>query len=78
MIGELNRRFKGDQDKATPTDKIIRSFRSLTVHAEWTRQLNPEAKEAVHTLCDFHGEDEDWLLAELKVFHTSFPSKDLK
>ncbi|QQP49769.1 Uncharacterized protein FKW44_010540, partial [Caligus rogercresseyi] len=78
MIGELNRRFKGDQDKATPTDKIIRSFHSLTVHAEWTRQLNPEAKEAVHTLCDFYGEDEDRLLAELKVFHASFPSKDLK
>ncbi|QQP56649.1 Hypothetical protein FKW44_001379 [Caligus rogercresseyi] len=45
MIGELNRRFKWDQDKATPTDKIIRSFHSLTVHAEWTRQLNPEARK---------------------------------
>ena len=39
---------------------------------------NEEAKEAVHILCDFYGEDGNQLKTELKVFHSSFPAKDLK
>lgn len=77
MTEELNRRFKGD-NTGSPTARIIQSFHSLTVHANWVSTPNAEAKEAVHILCDFYGEDEDQLKTELKVFHSSFPAKDLK
>ncbi|KAI4799988.1 hypothetical protein KUCAC02_016526 [Chaenocephalus aceratus] len=79
MTEELNRRFKGNKPgSGSPTDKIIQSFHPLTVHAKWVSNPDTEAKEAVHILCDFYGEDEDQLQAELKVFHSSFPSENLK
>ncbi|XP_019212484.1 zinc finger MYM-type protein 1 isoform X2 [Oreochromis niloticus] len=77
MTGELNRRFKGD-NTGSPTARIIQSFQPLTVHANWVGPPNPEAIEAVHILCEFYGEDEDQLKTELKVFHSSFSSKDLR
>ncbi|KAK1880382.1 Zinc finger MYM-type protein 1 [Dissostichus eleginoides] len=79
MTEELKRRFKGNKPgSGSPTDKIIQSFHPLTVHAKWVSNPDAEAKEAVHILCDFYGEDEDQLQAELKVFHSSFPSENLK
>lgn len=34
--------------------------------------------EAVHILCELYGEDEEQLKTELKVFHSSFTSKNLQ
>ncbi|KAJ8417948.1 hypothetical protein AAFF_G00227910 [Aldrovandia affinis] len=72
---ELHRRFKRDDDQM-PTDRIIQSFHSLTVPANWVSSTNPEADQAIHTLCDLYGVEEEKLKSELKVFHASFPSND--
>lgn len=72
MTQELHRRFKGDDDRM-PTDRIIQSFHSLTVPANWVSSTNPEADQAIHTLFDLYGVEEEKLKLELKVFHASFP-----
>ena len=77
LTAELNRIFHRSIT-GSPTGSIIRSFHSLTVCANWTSTPNPEAEEAVHVLCDFYEENEDQLKTEVKVFHSSFPSKNLQ
>ncbi|XP_056468340.1 zinc finger MYM-type protein 1-like [Gadus chalcogrammus] len=77
LTAELNRRFHRSIT-GSPTGSIIWSFHSLTVCANWTSTPNPEAEEAVHVLCDFYEENEDQLKTEVKVFHSSFPSKNLQ
>ena len=77
MTEEMNRRFKGE-NTGSPTSRIIESFQPLTVHANWVGTPNTEATEAVHILCEFYGEDEEQLKTELKVFHSSFTSKNLQ
>ncbi|KAL6478702.1 hypothetical protein MHYP_G00121350 [Metynnis hypsauchen] len=74
---ELDRRFHGSIT-GSPTGTIIWSFHSLTVCANRTSTPNPEAEEAVHVLCDFYEKNEDQLKTELKVFHSSFPLKNLQ
>lgn len=74
---ELRRRFK--VDGAMPTGKILQSFHSLTVHDNWVGTPNTEAAQAIHTLCDFYGvEEEQQLKTELKVYHTTFKSSGMK
>lgn len=74
---ELRRRFK--VDGTMPTGKILQSFHSLTVHDNWVGTPNTEAVQAIHTLCDFYGaEEEQQLKTELMVFHTTFKSSGMK
>jgi len=60
LTAELNRRFHRSIT-GCPTGKIVQSFHSPTVCANWTSTPNPEAEEAVHVLCDFYEENEDQL-----------------
>lgn len=76
MTEEMNRRFKGE-NTGSHTSRIIESFQPLT-DANWVGTPNTEAMEAVHILCEFYGEDEEQLKTELKVFHSSFTSKNLR
>ncbi|KAJ8395859.1 hypothetical protein AAFF_G00027420 [Aldrovandia affinis] len=52
MTQELHRRFKGDDDRM-PTDRIIQSFHSLTIPANWCRMrsTNPEGWKTQPSNC---------------------------
>lgn len=75
MTQELHRRFKG-VDHGTSSAKIVQSFHLLTVPDNWVGGTNSEAEQAIHTLCDFYGVEEEVLKSELKVFHSTFPSNN--
>lgn len=61
------------------TGKILQSFHSLTLHDNWVGTPNKEAVQAIHTLCDFYGvEEEQQLKTELKLYHTIFMSSGME
>lgn len=71
MIQELRRRFKGGDNSIW---EILHAFQCLVVPEYWkTASIPTAAHQAVKKLCHFYNiEEEDKLLTELKVFHTSY------
>lgn len=49
---------------------------TLTKAKNWIGKdaVGPGSLEAIHTLCEFYGEEEQKLKTELRVFHASFPN----
>ncbi len=71
MIQELQRRFKGGDNSIW---EILHGFHCLVVPENWkTASIPTAAHQAVKKLCHFYNiKEEDKLLTELKVFHTSY------
>ncbi|KAK0134978.1 Zinc finger MYM-type protein 1 [Merluccius polli] len=66
---ELHRRFKGDGK--TQSFKVLSA---LDKASNWVGKdvMGPDSTEAIHTLCEFYGGEEEKLKTELRVFHASF------
>ncbi len=71
MIQELQRCFKGGDNSIWD---ILHAFHCMVVPENWkTTSIPTAAHQAVKKLCHFYNiEEEDKLLTELKVFHTSY------
>lgn len=71
---ELQRRFGGEGE--TQSSKILNALHSLTKANNWIGKdaVGPDFLEAIHTLCEFYGGEEQKLKTELRVFHASFPN----
>ncbi|XP_061909659.1 zinc finger MYM-type protein 1-like isoform X1 [Entelurus aequoreus] len=69
---ELHRRFKGDGK--TQSFKVLSALHSLTKASNWVGKhvMGPDSTEAVRTLCEFYGGEEEKLKTELRVFYASF------
>ena len=67
---ELHRRFKGKND--TPTGSILSGLHCLTVSRHWKGKLDDKAAASVKHMCQFYDVDEENLITELKVFHSSY------
>lgn len=66
--------FRGEGE--TQSSKILSALHSLTKANNWIGEdaMGPDSLEAIHTLCEFYGVEEQKLKTELRVFHASFPS----
>lgn len=71
---ELQRRFGGEGE--TQSSKILNTLHSLTKANNWIGKdaVGPGSLEAIHTLFDFYGGEEQKMKTELRVFHASFPN----
>lgn len=58
------------------SSKILNALHSLTKANNWIGKdaVSPGSLEAIHTLCEFYGVEEQKLKTELRLFHACFPN----
>lgn len=66
----LHRRFKEKND--TPTGSILSGLHCLTVSRHWKGKLDDKAAASINNMCQFYDVEEENIITELKVFHSSY------
>ncbi|CAB1445280.1 unnamed protein product, partial [Pleuronectes platessa] len=67
---ELHRRFKGKDE--TPTGLILSGLHCLTIPSHWKGMTNDRVARSVKDVCRFYDVEEENVVTELKVFHSSY------
>ena len=67
---ELHRRFKGKDE--TPTGLILSGLHCLTIPSHWKGMTDNGVARSVKDVCRFYDVEEENVVTELKVFHSSY------